>query len=219
MGGGSSLASALVRNRANDPNDAALIRFAQRRPRGQAQPLGEEFIGNSPAEILPPGVNRLHVHRPPHRSGFNVLSLKGLLHSLSVGAEVVWVDQDTGQPARSLSERRLGHELQARKITEGFDITPEDGPTAVDPRVQHPQLSSSHGGQQVAQPVIVSDFAVEIVVVFGVITRLRGQEAAALSTHSGRSDTSMPPPLVVMILLPLNEKTPMAPKLPAARPR
>ncbi len=29
----------------------------------------------------------------------------------------------------------------------------------------------------------------------------------------------MPPPLVVMILLPLNEKTDMAPKLPAGRPR
>src|SRR5271166_6952000 len=106
-GGRCFLSSALFGNRANDPDDAALILFAQRRPRGQAQTSPEEIFGDPSTDIPPSAVNRLHVHGPPHWSGFNVLRLECLLHMQSVGAEVVWVDQDTGQPARSLSERLL----------------------------------------------------------------------------------------------------------------
>ena len=44
-------------------------------------------------------------------------------------------------------------------------------------------------------------------------------KSAAAAANSADPVTSMPPPLVVMILLPLNEKTPAAPNEPAARPR
>ena len=48
---------------------------------------------------------------------------------------------------------------------------------------------------------------------------LGGQEAGPVGQLGVESVTSMPPPLVVMILLPLKENTPAVPNDPAGRPR
>jgi hypothetical protein len=49
------------------------------------------------------------------------------------------------------------------------------------------------------------------------VARLRGQLAGVRASASS-SETSIPPPEVVMILLPLNEKIPARPNVPGARP-
>ena len=71
-------------------------------------------------------------------------------------------------------------------------------------------------GEEIAHPVVEADLVV--FVVHDGSAGLRRQVADTVG-HSLVGATSMPPLLVVMILLPLKENTPMSPSVPAGRPR
>ena len=77
------------------------------------------------------------------------------------------------------------------------------------------QLSPPQRRQDIAQAVVVPD--VLVLVPGERLPRLSGQVADAIGEADSSSVTSIPPPLVVMILLPLKEKIPIWPKEPAIR--
>jgi hypothetical protein len=76
------------------------------------------------------------------------------------------------------------------------------------------ELRDPEAGQKVGQAVVVSELS--MLEVDNRFSRLSGENRTR-EAISAESVTSAPPPLVVMILFPLNDTTPTSPKLPAGR--
>ena len=128
------------------------------------------------------------------------------------------LEHDARQPAVPAAPRRDRHELQAvkrRREALGTDrgwqadgrSSPADACNCARPDRR----------QQVAQPVVVPDLDDAR---SGAPAGGPGWRGGGPDRLARRSDvTTMPPPLVVAILLPLNENTPISPSVPAGRPR
>ena len=82
---------------------------------------------------------------------------------------------------------------------------------------QHRQLRPADGGQEVAEAVVEADLGV-LVVRHG-LARLRRELARVRDERRRRVPASAPPPLVVMILLPLNDSAASGACEPEGAPR
>ena len=109
------------------------------------------------------------------------------------------------------------HGRDPRDAGEPFRIRRINPLAPVDAAVETPELGSAEGGQQVGEAVVVSHHVV--LVVGERLPGLSGQMARLARPTPATRVTSIPPPLVVTILLPLNEKIPATPNEPAGRPR
>src|SRR5260370_25466641 len=101
--------------------------------------------------------NRLKVHRLPNGPGLDILRVEGDPERLPIHAELSWLNRQTGQPTGVPPPRCLGHELDARKVAERFEIKRKVASASRYARLEHPQLPPSHGGEHVAQPAALTD--------------------------------------------------------------
>jgi len=69
--------------------------------------------------------------------------------------------------------RRFRHQRDAGQVAKGVSVILEDLPFAAHPVGQHLQLAAAHGGEQVAQAVVVADL--RVLVVRGRVARLGGE--------------------------------------------
>jgi len=107
--------------------------------------------------------HRLQVHRLPQGAGFDVRLVQRHADRLPVGAERLWVHRDAGQPMCATAPRRFRHQRDAGEVAEGLGVGVEDAAFGRDAVGQHLQLAAAHGGQQVAQAVVVADLGVLVV--------------------------------------------------------
>ena len=126
------------------------------------------------------------------------------------------VDDDRRQPAVVLRVVGTAEDRAPRPSRRTASRSARAAPPAADHLVEPAQLGAAQRGQHVAQPVVVADLGVLVVG-----DRLRGPAWTGSGTWAARSPSSVssiPPPEVVMILLPLNDSTAASPNDPAGRP-
>jgi hypothetical protein len=123
--------------------------------------------------------------------------------------------QKTRQPVGVQPVRRLRHEGDAREVGEGVAVREGHLAAPRDPLVEHLELPPPDAREHVGQAVVVAH--VGVLVGDARVARLLRPEAGLL-THAGSCATSIPPPVVVMILLPLKLYAPMGARVPAGRP-
>jgi len=135
----------------------------------------EQPLRDRPADGARAGVERLEVHRLPHRPRLDVLRLEGAPDRLAVGAERLGVDEQAGQPAVALAVAGLGHEGDPRQVAEPLPVEGEVAPPCGDPLAERRELAASNRREEVRQPVVVPEDLV--LVVRRRLARLRGEEA------------------------------------------
>ena len=131
-------------------------------------------------------------------------------------AERVFVDGDHREPVGRLAERRVRAGTRCRRRRERVAVARVDRAATRHLVVQRCELTAAERGEQVAHAVVEADLGV--LVVRRGVARLGGEVARLRSTYVGSWLTSIPPPLVVITLLPLNENTLIAPNEPAGSP-
>ena len=124
------------------------------------------------------------------------------------------VDHDARQPSVPAPPRRERHQRHPGHVSELLPVAVVDGQPPVDHLRQPSELSPADGREQVAEAVVEPHL--DVLEVDGRLPGLRRQVAHAVGDRDVGGDEH-PPPLVVAILLPLNENTPMSPSVPAAR--
>ncbi len=147
------------------------------------------------------------MHRLPKRAGFDIVFFEGQADVLAGEAFVLFgVYQDGGEPAVAKGAFGLGRELDVVAVVlpggEVVLVALEIGAALGDALVQYAHLTAADAGQDVAEAVVVADLG--MLIVWGGVAGLGGQEAGFLDEGFVR-ETKAPPPLVVMILLPLKE--------------
>ena len=111
----------------------------------------------------------------------------------------------------------LGHERDPGHAVEQLAVAVAEPAARRDALGERLELGAPEGGEEVAHPVVEADLGV--LVVRRRLARLRRELARVLDPDRRSSETSIPPPLVVMILFPLNENAASAPCPPAGAPR
>lgn len=99
------------------------------------------------------------MERLPKRPCFNVFFRKAL-------NRVIWAQPvfkcERGQPAIGYTCCMLRHKADTFYMTERVFVSCENGPSFLHPLIQHLKLGNAHAGENIAQSVIVPDFAVLI---------------------------------------------------------
>src|SRR4051794_6387389 len=97
------------------------------------------------------------MHRFPHWPGFDILCLECEAHCFAIGSKFIGIDENARQPTRASIPRRLGHELDPRKVGECPLVEVTICASGVHALFQHEQLATSDSGENIAHPVIESD--------------------------------------------------------------
>ncbi len=103
------------------------------------------------------------MQRLPHGPRFDVPQCQLLADRVPAAAELLGLDRQAGQPAGRLMTRRLGHEVEARVSGQGPPVIGVVAPPPGNAIGQDLQLAASHGRQQVAHPVVVTDLRMLVV--------------------------------------------------------
>ena len=190
----------------------------------RAEPLGRQSpSAKTPSATAPPTTvatleERLQMERlPAHRTGLRINLLERQADLLTIGTEGVRIDADAGHPVVGDHVIAVGHHLLCPRSSRTRHGSVRRWPFVA--RCDGRALSSwprPSAARRLLQPVVVANL--EVLVVGDGSASLRG-EVASPGTSCDEFDTSIPPPLVVMILLPLNEKVAHMPNPPAGRPR
>ena len=122
------------------------------------------------------------MHRLPHRSGLDVVGGQREADRLSIHTRSRGVHEHTGEPEGTGAADDLGHELESRKGTQLADVSLADRPPTFDLLIERAELRASHGREDVAQPIVVSDL--DVLVVWRGLARLRREVADALGEAS-----------------------------------
>jgi hypothetical protein len=178
-------------------------------------PAAEQIRAHLAAVPLVPGVERLQVHGLPEGPRLDVLRRERLDDPIAGHAAPPLVEEEAGEPVGVQAVGRLRHERERRDVGERVAVPEGDLTTLLHPPIEHLELPAADPRQHVGEAVVVADLRV---VVGDPSSRAWVDQNRAFSTQSLRRAASIPPPVVVTILLPLKEKAPTSPIEPAGLP-
>ena len=137
------------------------------------------FFGNCSAKSLTIRVERLHMHRPPYRSRFNVGFFQSSNQRVSRCAKLLLIDEKATQPVCLQTPLRLRHRCNARKTLECSLILERNGAALRNATVQNLQLTPRNARQNIAESIVIAQFGVQVP--RGWIARLLRPEACLLN--------------------------------------
>src|SRR5687768_13560761 len=97
------------------------------------------------------------MHRLPYRSCLDVLRLECQANRFAVDTEFYWIDQNACEPTRAAIPRRLGHELDARQVSESPLVKRTVRSARIHTVFQHAKLSAANTREHITHPIIVAD--------------------------------------------------------------
>ena len=138
----------------NGCNDALQIAGRQVGAGREAEPVGEQILRDGSPDAGVSSEDGLQVHRLPDRPGLDVCRLQGDSQRFAIHPELLWLDRNAGEPTGVAPPRRLGHECDAGKSAERFDIEREVLSASCHSPFEHAQLPASYSSEHVAQTVV-----------------------------------------------------------------